>query len=134
MDLICYACSQPATVRRSKIVSVDAAYVEKCWGSCPVCSIVVCTEHGFRNTNPVEYECVYCVAPGFTKRAGIQPETMESFLESYEGLRASILAAIREAITTYQRENYLGYDSFLDEGAYRAAALAFEIATGAEAG
>jgi hypothetical protein len=139
MDLICYACSQPVTERRGKIVDVEDDQTDKCWGVCHVCSIVVCSEHGFRNSNPVEYECVYCVGPGFTKRKKREgtpedpspaPETLETFTEAISKLKASVLEPVREAVIMYLVENGHELTDPLDAGAYASAANAYAFATG----
>jgi len=139
MQLICYACSQPAAERREKIVDVEEDQVGECWGICHVCSIVVCTEHGFRNDNPVEYECVYCVGPGFKKRRQRgstpddptpAPETLETLTDAYSRLRQKIWDEVNKARIIYLEENGGDSKTPLNEEALSLAASAYEDASG----
>lgn len=139
MDLVCYACSQPPNERKKKFVRVELAFVGNCWGFCKLCNIAVCNEHGFKNDNPREFQCVYCVGPEMRnwRRDDKDPEDptgspgdMDEFIDAYSRIKPEILDVVKKALITYFEENDKPAGSPLDPGALIRAGEAFERAVG----
>jgi hypothetical protein len=139
MEILCYACSQPAPEKRKKFVRVEAAYAGQCWGLCSICNIAVCNEHGWKNDNPREFQCVYCVGPEIRnwRRDDKDPDdptspsgTTDEFILAYSRIKPGIMDVVKKAIITYFEETYQDPDSPLDQAALIRAGEAFEAAVG----
>jgi len=135
MNLACYICDGPGP--KMEFIVGRVSPENACWGLCKLCSIAVCTGHGFRHETPDEYQCALCVGPGMKKHGpgGDDPQqptdpgpTNEEFVNAYSQLRFEIREEVDRKLAEYFYDRPGPHR--MNRDARKVAAAAYEAASG----
>jgi hypothetical protein len=140
MELECYICSTPASVKVERFTG-DSDALKFGHGICHVCSILVCKAHGQRLAGPpaAEYRCVLCV-PSYIRKGGFPPRDpgdptgpqteLDQLTEAISFAPDPVVAKVRAKVLEFMQRRNLKETVPLGQEGRNVAAEAFSEAMG----